>query len=102
MNAVSGLLAVTTGIRTYFSLFFCSHAYNIIACLKKLFVQITVIDRFLHLTFIICYSLLWPPYGIGQAIIFSSCSFFFLSSFPCLFSAVADWMSTILPHMVSP
>ena len=24
--------------------------------------------------------LLWPPYGIGQAIIFSSCGFFYLSS----------------------
>jgi len=47
---------------------------------------------------------LWPPYGIGQAIIFSSCGyFFFLSSFfPRLISAVGDWMSTILPHMVWP
>jgi len=27
-----------------------------------------------------------------------SCGFFFLSFFPQLFSAVADWMSTILPH----
>ena len=35
---------------------------------------------------------------IGQTIIFSSC-FFFLS-FPRLISAVGDWMSTILPHMV--
>jgi len=26
-------------------------------------------------------SCLWPPYGIGQAIIFSSCGFFFLSFF---------------------
>ena len=39
---------------------------------------------------------LWPPYVIGQAIIFSSCGFFFLlllSSvffFPRPFSAVAD------------
>ena len=24
----------------------------------------------------------------------------YLSFFPCLFSAIADWMSTILPHMV--
>jgi len=54
-------------------------------------------------------KLLWPPYEIGQAI-FSSCGVFFfflllLSSsffyfFLCLFSGVADWMSTILPHMV--
>jgi len=34
-------------------------------------------------------------------IIFSSCGFFFLF-FPRLISAVADWMSAILPHMVSP
>ena len=47
---------------------------------------------------------LWSPYGIGQTIIFSSC-FFLLSSsflFPRLISAVGDWMSTILPHMMWP
>ena len=37
-------------------------------------------------------------------IIFSSCGFFYLSFFffffPRLISAVGDWMSTILPHMV--
>jgi len=51
------------------------------------------------------YLLLWPPYGIGQAIIFLPCGFFlsfFLSSFHRLISAAADWMSTILPHMVWP
>jgi len=48
-----------------------------------------------------CFSffLLWPPYGIGQAIIFLPCDFylsFFLSiSFPRLISAVGDRMSTI-------
>jgi len=43
---------------------------------------------------------LWSPYGIGRPYIFSSC--FFLSSFffPRLISAVGDWMSTILRHMV--
>jgi len=51
--------------------------------------------------------LLWPPYGIGQAIIFFPCgfclSFFFLSFFiPCLISAAAEWMSTILRHMMWP
>ena len=49
---------------------------------------------------------LWPPYVIGQAIIFLPCGFFFylLSFFPRLISDVADWMSTIglLPHMVWP
>ena len=33
----------------------------------------------------------WPPYVIGQ-----------LLSFSRLISAVGDWMSTILPHMVWP
>jgi len=41
---------------------------------------------------------------IGQAINFAAVvsSFFSLSSFyfPGLFSAVADWMSTILPHLM--
>jgi len=44
----------------------------------------------------ICYGRL-----TGQAIIFCSCGFYFLLSFfPHLFSVVADWMSTILPHMM--
>ena len=49
----------------------------------------------------IFFFLLWSPYGIGQAIIFSCCSLFFLLFFiPRLISAAADWMSAILPHMV--
>jgi len=51
------------------------------------------------------YRFLWPPYLIGQAIIFLPCGFFFyLSIFlpPPIISAVADWMSAILPHMVWP
>jgi len=47
---------------------------------------------------------LWSPYVIGRPYIFSCCGlffFFFLSFFfPCLISAAADWMSTILRHMV--
>ena len=49
------------------------------------------------------YHLLWSPYVIGQAIIFSSCFFLLLLSFfffPRLILAVGDWMSTILRHMV--
>ena len=58
-------------------------------------------------------SFLWPLYGIGQAIIIifilsylillyfcpvvsSFSSIFCFSFFPCLISAVADWMSNIL------
>jgi len=46
----------------------------------------------------------WPPYGILKAIIFLSCGFYVLSFFlfPYLISAVADWMSTILLHVVRP
>jgi len=41
-------------------------------------------------------------YGRPDAgILFSSCGFFFLF-LPRVISAVADWMSTILPHMVWP
>ena len=35
-------------------------------------------------------------------IILLPCSFYLLSFFPRLISAAADWMSTILPHMVWP
>jgi len=34
-------------------------------------------------------------------VVSSSCSIFYLF-FPLLISAVADWMSAILPHMVWP
>ena len=52
-------------------------------------------------------SLLCLPYEIGQAIIFFPFGFYLLSIyrylfFPRLISAAADWMSTILPHMVWP
>jgi len=40
--------------------------------------------------------------GIGQTIIFLPCDFFLSSFFPRLISAVGNWMSTILPHMVWP
>ena len=46
---------------------------------------------------------LWSPYVIGQTIVFSCCGLFFLLLFfPRLISAAADWMSTILRHMVWP
>jgi len=43
--------------------------------------------------------------ALWQAITFLPCGFVFLLSFfffPRLFSAVADWVSTILTHMVRP
>ena len=52
-----------------------------------------------------CFFFLWVPYATGQAIIFLPCGFFFvllLSFFAHLFSAVPDWMSTILPHIIWP
>jgi len=69
------------------------YMYDVVV--KKFTFAISSPDEFL--------SSLWPPYVglIGQAIIFSSCGYFYplLSFFPRLFSAAADWMSTILPHM---
>ena len=50
--------------------------------------------------------LLWPPYVTGQALYFcpvvSIFFLLFLLFFPRLISTAADWMSTILPHMVWP
>jgi len=50
--------------------------------------------------------MLYPPYGIGRPLYFCPVVSIFLSSFfylfPRLISAVGDWMSTILPHMVWP
>ena len=48
---------------------------------------------------------LWPPNGIRQDIIFFDLWFLlsiFLLLFPCLISAVANWMYATLPHMVWP
>jgi len=46
--------------------------------------------------------LLWPPCIADAGILFYPCGYFFLSFFffSCLFSAVADCMSTMLPHML--
>ena len=43
---------------------------------------------------------LWSPYVIGQIIYIFILSFVLLSFFPRIISAVGDWMSAILPHMV--
>jgi len=66
-----------------------------------MFIMAALSNRADHYSFI----LLWPRYGIGQAIIFLPCDFYLSSSsffylFPRLISAVGDSMSTILPHMV--
>jgi len=48
-------------------------------------------------------SSLWPPCVADADIIFLPCGFFLSIFFiPRLISAAADWMSTILPHMVWP
>ena len=53
------------------------------------------------------YRLLWPPYVIGGPLYLCPVISFYLSFFlsffiPHLISAAADWMSTILLHMVWP
>jgi len=45
--------------------------------------------------------LLRPPCVADADIILLPCGFY-LSFFPCLISALADWMSTILRHMMWP
>jgi len=53
-----------------------------------------------HGVALVCFCL-WSPYVIGRPYIFSCCFFFFFFFFfPRLISAAADWMSTILRHMV--
>ena len=47
-------------------------------------------------------TVLWPPYVIGQAMYIFILRFLLSFFFSCLISAVGDWMSTILPHMVWP
>jgi len=53
-----------------------------------------------------CFRSLWPLIVMGRPLYFAAVvSIFLLSSFFCfprLISAVADWMSTILQHMMWP
>jgi len=78
---------------------------------KKLVAQHAVYRNETYKMAIIQKCLLWSPYVIGQTVyililfhIFSSCFFLLLLLFlfPRLISAVGDWMSSILPHMVWP
>jgi len=46
--------------------------------------------------------LLWPPCVANADILFYPSGYCLSSFFPRLISAVADWMSTILPHMMWP
>jgi len=59
---------------------------------------------YFFITEVSCVSLasLWLPCVADADIMFLSCGFFFylLSFFPRLILAIADWMCTILPHMV--
>ena len=54
----------------------------------------------IYLTEYLISNSLLPPCVADANIIFLPCGFFFLFFFPCLISAVGDWMSTTLPHMV--
>jgi len=48
-------------------------------------------------------TFLWSPIVMGRALHFAAVvTVFLLSFFPRLFSAVADWMSIIRPHMMWP
>jgi len=64
----------------------------------------TAVITLSHMMPICILSYLWSPYVIGQTIYIFILSFVPLSSFflPRLISAVGDWMSAILPHMVWP
>ena len=71
-------------------------------CLYSLYAWLALVTFFQR--YFVFVVFLWSRYGIGQAIIFLPCGFFlfYLSFFRRLISAVADWMCTILPHMVWP
>jgi len=47
-------------------------------------------------------TLLWPPSVADEDILFLPGGFFFFFFFALLISAVAEWISTILPQMVWP
>jgi len=73
--------------------------YMYVVVVQKFMFAISSPDEFLLFMAALCNSLV-------ADIIFLPCDFYLLLSssffFPCLISAVGDWMSTILPHMVWP
>ena len=76
-------------------IFSCGH----LDILKVLYIHtldaLTVVFKY----FLLFMAALWNRAGHYIFILW----FLLLSSFfPCVFSAVADWMSTILPHMMWP
>ena len=83
LRTVSGILIVTWSSSGIFSLCW-------VEC------------RTLMVTFTLTLDMaaLWNRAGHYIFILSFLLSFFFLSFFPRLISAIADWMSTILPHMV--
>ena len=65
-----------------------STKYNVILLQVISFIMAALHSRCRHYIFVLWFLL--------------TICFFYLSFFPRLFSAVTDWMSTILPHMVRP
>jgi len=81
----------------------CGKAHRNLRKLLEVFKQAYFAVHMLDMNLMTVYYLC-PPYVTGQAIYIFMMWFLLLSSsfFPRLISAVGDWMSTILPHMVWP
>jgi len=78
---------------------------NLLTCLVILLIAICAdvphCTILLHCCCTATITLLWSPYGYRADHYIFMLSFFLLF-FPRLISTAADWMSTILPHMVWP
>ena len=81
----------------------CTHIItdlSLVSWLDLAFLWLYCVSQFLCVKFSFL-GLLWPPCIADMDIIFLPCDFYLLSFFiPRLISAVADWMPTILQHMM--
>ena len=92
---IFGRATITLGIGPHSSLLLPS------PCVPSLAPQyIRIIRR--HANVLLFVAAGWNRAGHYIFTLWFLLSFFFLLLFPRLISAVADWMSTILPHMVWP
>jgi len=79
-------------------------ALCIFCCFALIILNTSAFSNQSCITTMLFIAALWNRAGHYIFILWFLLSFFFLSFFffPRLISAVADWMSTILPHMVWP
>ena len=75
---------------------------RIATLVRRALTEVRTVPVLLVILLVVVMVALWNRADHYIFMLFLLSSFFFLFLFPRLISAVRDWMSTILPHMVWP